>query len=186
MTAWRTSAVIGMLLCILMTATANAKPHKKHQHYRSHHSTSETSAAAARGMVTVPTAAGIAITVHPEMASKLQGFIADVVARGYHPRRIHCFAVGGHVGSSWHYSGRACDFDQGGGGTAPIMRRVADLTKKWGLRNGCTFADCGHVDAGPAVSHSVAYYQARKHQRTRYAQRKTRVVEAYARPQKDD
>lgn len=116
----------------------------------------------AAGMVTVPTAAGINITVAPSFAPKITGFIADLVARGYQPRRIHCYATGGHVRGSFHYRGEACDFEQRGWGkTAGPMYRVADLAAKHGLRDGCTFRDCGHIDAG-------VRYAARK-KRTHYA-----------------
>jgi len=40
MTAWRTSAVLAALLCVALTATANAKPHKK-KHHRVYYSQSQ-------------------------------------------------------------------------------------------------------------------------------------------------
>ena len=99
--------------------------------------------------ITVPTAAGIDITVAPSFAPKMQGLIADLVARGYHPRRINCFARGGHVAGSLHYRGEACDFDQHGFGLTPRpMHHAGDLTRKWSLRDGCSFGDCGHIDSG--------------------------------------
>jgi hypothetical protein len=109
-------------------------------------------AAHSRELVTVPTAAGIDITVAPSSAAKFQGFIRDLVElRGYRPKHIGCFARGGHVTGSRHYSGNACDFDQTGWNrTARVMYRIGDLAKKWGLRNGCSFRDCGHVDVAPA------------------------------------
>lgn len=101
-------------------------------------------------LIHVSTAAGIDITVAPDFAPKIEGFIADVVARGYHPRQIHCYASGGHVRGSLHYSGQACDFDQRGWGlTARPMYHVADLAEKWGLRDGGEFRDWGHIDMGP-------------------------------------
>jgi hypothetical protein len=100
------------------------------------------------GLVTVQTAAGIAITVASSVASQFQGFISDLVAGGYRPRQIHCNARGGHVAHSNHYWGGACDIDQTARGrTASRMYHVADIAAKWGLRDGCTFRDCGHVDA---------------------------------------
>jgi hypothetical protein len=101
----------------------------------------------AGGVVTVNTAAGLPITVASAAAPKFEGFIADLVASGYQPRQIHCLAHGGHVRDSNHYWGGACDIDQSGRGrTAGRMYHVADLARKWGLRDGCTFGDCGHVD----------------------------------------
>jgi hypothetical protein len=99
------------------------------------------------GIVTVNTAAGIPITVADLVASKFEGFISDLVASGYKPRQIHCLAHSGHARNSNHYWGGACDFDQGGRGrTASAMYHVGELARKWGLRDGCTFSDCGHVD----------------------------------------
>jgi hypothetical protein len=99
------------------------------------------------GVVTVETAAGIPITVASSAASKFEGFISDLVASGYKPRQIHCLAHGGHVRDSNHYWGGACDIDQSARGrTAGRMYHVAELARKWGLRDGCTFSDCGHVD----------------------------------------
>lgn len=101
----------------------------------------------ASGIVTVPTAAGINIAIAAGAAGTFQGFIGDLVAQGYRPKQIHCFATKGHVRNSNHYRGMACDFDQSGWGkTAAPMYRVASLARKWGLRDGCTFRDCGHVD----------------------------------------
>lgn len=119
---------------------------------------------AGHGLVTVATAAGINITVAPSFAPKIQGFIADLVARGYRPSRIRCHARGGHVRGSFHYSGEACDFNQRGWGkTDGPMYRVADLAAKHGLRDGCTFRDCGHIDAG------TRYARASTPRRHRYA-----------------
>src|ERR1700722_15017929 len=53
-------------------------------------------------LVTVPTAAGISITVAGSLAAQFKGFIADLVAQGYTPRHIGCFANGGHVAHSRH------------------------------------------------------------------------------------
>jgi len=100
-------------------------------------------------LVTVPTAAGISITVAREFEPKITGFIAELVARGYRPQQIHCFANRGHVRGSLHYDGKACDFDQRGWGvTAKPMYHVASLATKWGLRDGGEFRDWGHIDMG--------------------------------------
>ena len=97
----------------------------------------------------VETAAGITIKVAKSLAEKFQGFIKDIVEGGYAPKQIHCFASGGHVQYSRHYVGAACDFDQRGWGlTAPFMYHVSALAHKWGLRDGCVFKDCGHIDDG--------------------------------------
>lgn len=100
-------------------------------------------------LVTVPTAAGINIKVAKDVAAKFQGFIRDVVADGYRPKRIHCFSLSkSHVRHSAHKSGRACDFDQRGWGlTDRFMYHVRAIAEKWGLRDGCEFRDWGHIDA---------------------------------------
>jgi hypothetical protein len=113
-----------------------------------------------RGMIKVSTAAGIDVVVAPAFAPKIKGFIAGLVARGYRPRRIHCWAPRGtHVRRSLHYPGKACDFDQRGWNkTARTMYRIGALAAKWGLRDGCSFrrSDCGHIDAGRPVRPMVA------------------------------
>jgi len=110
-----------------------------------------TSRAASHGYVTIATAAGIAVTVAPQFAAPIAGFIADLVARGYTPKKIHCLNYSrSHVPGSLHFRGLACDFDQRGWGkTASAMYRVADLAQKWGLRDGGEFRDWGHIDMGP-------------------------------------
>lgn len=102
-------------------------------------------------LVRVGTAAGIGITVQASLAGRFEGFIRDIVAAGYRPRRIGCYAPHGHVRHSRHHFGAACDFDQRGWGrTAPFMRRAGDIARAWGLRDGCGFrrSDCGHIDDG--------------------------------------
>jgi hypothetical protein len=116
-------------------------------------------------LITVSTAAGIDITVAPSFASAIQGFIADAVAAGYRPTRISCYSLShSHVRRSLHKIGEACDFNQHGWNkTDRFMYRVRHLAAKWGLRDGCSFRDCGHIDAGRAV--------ARIHRRGRMASR---------------
>ena len=104
-------------------------------------------AANSADLVTVKVANGSNITIAGSVAARFQGFITDVVERGF-KGPIHCFAKGGHVHRSNHYWGGACDFAQRGWGkTVGVMYHVADLARKWGLRDGCSFGDCGHIDA---------------------------------------
>lgn len=107
-------------------------------------------------LVNIETAAG-SVTVSPSFASKISGFIRDAVSRGF-KGRVSCYARGGHVRNSLHYSGNACDFAQRGWGrTVPPMYHVADIAAKWGLRDGCTFrrSDCGHIQA---MSRQESYF----------------------------
>ena len=109
----------------------------------------EAQSALRGGLERVETAAGITITVAADFAAPIKGFIGDLVAGGYTPHQIHCYATGGHVRHSLHYSGHACDFDQRGWGkTAAPMYHVAALCRKWGLRDGGEFRDYGHIDSG--------------------------------------
>lgn len=128
--------------------------HTTHSFHSSRHSFGHHNSAhyGASGLVTVPTAAGISITVASNLASKFQGFINDLHSEGYNPHHLGCYASGGHVTHSNHYHGGACDFDQSGRNkTASRMYHVSALAAKWGLRDGCTFHDCGHIDDGVNV-----------------------------------
>lgn len=150
---------IGLLA--LSIQSADARPRHSHHvgrtaHFHRHavrHRPRDGNASAANlgrfssHLVAVGTAAGIPIIVAASVAPAFRGFIADLVGRGYRPRQIHCYARYGHVRHSNHYWGGACDFDQRGWNkTARPMYRVRDLAAKWGLRDGCTFRDCGHID----------------------------------------
>lgn len=107
-------------------------------------------------LVTVQTSARKQITVARHLAVRFQKLIADLVAAGYHPETISCYASGGHVPHSRHYAGAACDFD-GSLSRSPFMRTATAnrIIVKNRFRNGCTFTapfyrvrDCGHVDDG--------------------------------------
>jgi hypothetical protein len=116
-------------------------------------------AAASGQYCRVETAAG-EITVACWMKDKMAGFIGDVVARGF-KGRVHCFSLShSHVAGSLHFIAEACDFAQRGWGkTVAVMYHVGDLARKWGLRDGCSFRDCGHIDSGRT---SVARAHARR------------------------
>jgi len=100
-------------------------------------------------MVTVQTAYGFNITVHPAYASKFLKFYALLKEHGYkvdaHINR--CFARGGHVPGSNHYIGAACDNQTGWNKAPAYMYHVGDLIRQVGLYDGCRFGDCGHVEA---------------------------------------
>jgi hypothetical protein len=122
---------------------------------------------ARRGLVTVHTAVGIPITVASRVAERFQGLIADFEAAGYQPSRIHCFATHGHVRHSLHHIGEACDFNQRGWGKTDRFMHTAladHLIRKHGLRNGCQFRDCGHVDSG-AIRVRFAWRSHKHHHR---------------------
>lgn len=142
------------------------RPTTAHAHYRrsahlhrrrihSGHTYVPVLASSSGDLATVPTTAGISITVAKKLVPQFQGFVADLVKLGYTPRHINCWApVGTHVANSNHYHGGACDFDQTGWNrTQSPMYHVTDLATKWGLRDGCSFRrpDCGHIDDGTNI-----------------------------------
>jgi hypothetical protein len=123
--------------------------HRRHYH-RHYHSSMVIKSNPIGPIETIQTAVGIPITVAVSLAEKFKGFIADLKENyGYMPKHIGCYASGGHVTHSRHYVGAACDFDQRGWGlTADTMHHVSALAHKYGLRDGCDFGDCGHIDDG--------------------------------------
>jgi hypothetical protein len=101
-------------------------------------------------MVTVQTAYGFNITVHPAYASKFQKFFALLKERGYKvPANItRCWAPHGtHVPGSNHYIGAACDIQTGWNRGPEFVYHMNDIVTQAGLYNGCRFRDCGHVEA---------------------------------------
>jgi hypothetical protein len=101
-------------------------------------------------LVTVQTAYGFNITVHPAYASKFQKFFALLKERGYKvPANItRCWAPRGtHVPGSNHYIGAACDIQTGWNRGPEFVYHMNDIVEQAGLFNGCSFRDCGHVEA---------------------------------------
>lgn len=153
--ALRVTLVLACVVAVATAACARSRHHHRHHHHP--HGVGRQAASfaqrwpAPRGLdlVTVPTAAGIDIRVDPTVAERFQGFIADIVAAGYRPGKIHCYSLAAsHVAHSAHFTGRACDFDQRGWGkTAPFMYHATPLACRWGLRDGAAFRDWGHIDA---------------------------------------
>lgn len=131
-----------------------AETARVHSRHRAHPRPAHDRGRGGADLVTVQTAAGIPIRVAADVAGRFAGFISDLVSRGIVPRTIHCYARGGHVRNSRHYTGRACDFDGSANKWEPMRRgRVTELAAKWGLHDGCSYrlrrgvADCGHIDA---------------------------------------
>jgi hypothetical protein len=101
-------------------------------------------------LVTVQTAYGFNITVHPAYASKFLKFFALLKERGYKvPANItRCWAPRGtRVAGSNHYIGAACDIQTGWNRGAAFVHHMDDIVKQAGLYSGCTFRDCSHVEA---------------------------------------
>lgn len=120
-------------------------------------------------IISVETAAGV-IRVSSTLAPKMKAFIADIVANGFRGR-IGCYAHGGHVPGSRHYSGNACDFEtMRGVYPHPMLRNITAIAQQHGLRDGCSFRDCGHIDDGQQL--------ARGHGRTRLASKGVQHADA--------
>lgn len=171
-----TAALAASLLLAALANPAEARSHRHHHHYQHHqhyaariHAT-DANGNRARGLVTVSTAMGN-ITVSPSFAPKIVPFINVLAARGYHAKQVHCFSMAkSHVARSLHKTGNACDFAQRGWGKIDgPMYHVADLARQYGLRDGCSFRDCGHIDNGASLGGN--YYAARRHHHRRYASR---------------
>lgn len=146
-----------LLACIVLCLIASPALARHHvRHYRHRHVYS-TEVPVGGNLVKVSSAAG-PIVVAPDFEQPILGFIADVVSMGFRGP-VHCYASGGHVAHSNHYTGHACDFAQTGWGrTVRPMYHVADLAHKWGLRDGCTFTDCGHIDMPPSYAQGYRYH----------------------------
>lgn len=154
-------------LFVLLSTSAWAHTHHRHHHY--HHAHRGGSGPAVDrhyslggyGLVTVQTAAN-PITVASDIADQMRSLIADLVARGYRGY-VHCFDPHGHVPGSRHHSGHACDFAQLRRNVVPrsasIMYHAGDLIRAHGLRDGCSFRDCGHVDDGRSLG--IAHHRHR-------------------------
>jgi len=170
---------------VVASATVKVDAHERRHHHRYHHfarSSHQGSHSAyvdyqhtGFSLVTVNSAAG-SITVNAAHASQFVGAIADLVAAGFRGP-VHCYARGGHVRHSLHYTGEACDFAQLGrnrvASGARIMYHAHAILAHWGLRDGCTFHDCGHADTGRTFAALTRRYYADTPRR-RYAQKSER------------
>jgi hypothetical protein len=146
---------LGLAFGVAVSATVKADAHARRHHHRYHHFARSSHRSVdyqhvGFSLVTVHSSAG-QITVNAAHASQFIGAIADLVAAGFRGP-VHCYARGGHVRHSLHYTGEACDFAQLGrnrvASGAGIMYHAHAILAHWGLRDGCTFHDCGHADTG--------------------------------------
>ena len=101
-------------------------------------------------LIVAHTKLGHVYKVNQAHAKQFIGFVNDLENHYGSIRHIGCYARWGHVHLSQHHVGNACDIEQSGWGRTSYraMYRIAGLAHKWGLRDGCSFGDCGHVDAG--------------------------------------
>jgi hypothetical protein len=101
-------------------------------------------------LVVAHTKLGHTYKVNARHAHQLIGFVNDL-ENHYGPiHNIGCYSRWGHVRMSQHHIGNACDIEQYGWGRTSYraMYHARWLAARWGLRDGCVFGDCGHVDAG--------------------------------------
>lgn len=153
----RTVAIAATIMLVCTPAMAKGH-HRHHHHHVAHHERhvpghyTDQEGGKHRlfmcpGCVVRETLAGV-ISVSKENAEKFVGVINDLVKAGFKGPVDCASASGSHVPNSKHYSGNACDFDQCGWGCSPKIMHTAEaaaIIRKWGLTNGCSFRDCGHV-----------------------------------------
>lgn len=135
-------------------------------------------ATAGLGLVTVRTAAGLDITCSAGFAGPAAALIAAAVERGIRFRRITCYSTARshrhHRGVcvSNHCSGEAFD-------SHPSI--PAQLVRQHGLRSGCDFRDCPHVDNARNVG-GIAFWNSVRHGRgtATYSGRRLRATASTA------
>jgi hypothetical protein len=101
-------------------------------------------------LVYAHTKLGHTYLVDQRNAWRFTGFINQLESEGRPIRFLGCFSRWGHVHHSLHHTGNACDIEQTGWGRTSYARmyRIRWMAHRWGLRDGCEFGDCGHIDTG--------------------------------------
>lgn len=125
------------------------------------------------GTVREVTAYGIGVCVDPRFASRFLAFFAALKASGARVTSIVCQAYG-HVPGSNHIGGGACDVNQTAKNrTIQAMHHAGGMIRAAGLYDGCSFRDCGHVEAMRGLgNYGGTRLSARSHhRRVRYAYR---------------
>ena len=147
----------------------NPPPHSRQHRHHHEQAPSLSRHGVSGGLATVRSAAG-PITVAVGAAARFVSLIGDLVHHGYRGY-VHCFDGHGHVPGSLHHSGNACDFAQTGRNrtTARIMYHARAIIAAHGLRDGCSFRDCGHVDTGLPLGRRAYAYASRRRHVPRYA-----------------
>lgn len=118
-------------------------------------------------LVTLTTAQGCTITVHAAWAGKFSRFFSLLKDAGY---KVPCGMVGcyspGHKPGSNHRIGGACDIQRAWNKGPAFVYHMASIVKAAGLYDGCSFGDCGHVEAirglhnkAPSLYAAVANWQ---------------------------
>lgn len=157
---------------------------------RKHHYNTDASGnkVCANGTVARQTAYGISICVDPKYADKFVAFTQELHDAGCKIKEIVCQAYD-HTPGSNHIGGGACDYDQSGKNkTSSCLYHAGSMIRSAGLYDGCSFRDCGHVEAMRGLgNYGSRHYASRRSTRT-YAARSHRyqqVAYAPAMPMRD-
>ncbi len=153
-------------------ANGNRAARSSHRKTRSLKNTSNLSGDIRASLVTFTTAQGCRITVHAAWAGKFDRFFAGLKDAGY---KVPCGMVGcyspGHKPGSNHRIGGACDIQRGWNRGPAFVYHMGAIVREAGLYDGCSFGDCGHVEAvrglhnkAPHLYAAVANWQSAKAQ----------------------
>ena len=169
--------IIAIVFACVLVNPAFAYHHRHHAYHAVHHRSHYVHVArhnsglyVCNGCVVRDTLAGI-VAVSAANADRLVKVIDDLWHAGFRGP-VHCAApYGTHVSHSLHYSGNACDFAQYGWGKthSAVMYHSGRIIAADGLRDGCSFRDCGHVDTGFGLARRSHVHYAHHHRRLHYA-----------------
>ena len=154
-----------LALVILVTSLGYAQAHHAHRHRHhiargDHHGIYKCA-----GCVLRDTLAGT-VAVSRANGERLVSAINALWRAGFRGP-VHCAApYGTHVRHSLHHTGDACDMAQTGRNrtTARIMYHASAILARFGVNDGCSFRDCGHISVGAREA-----FASRRH--THYASR---------------
>lgn len=163
--------VTALLLASFVLATASPVQARHRHHTYRHHGDANGNLICRNNTVERVTAYGIRICVDPRFAERFLTFFAGLKARGVRVTSIVCQAYG-HAPGSNHIGGGACDVNQRARNrTIPAMYHAGDLIRAAGLYDGCSFRDCGHVEAMRGLgNYGSRTFAARRHRHSHIAQ----------------
>jgi hypothetical protein len=169
------SVMAALLAVALLTVATSADARNyRHHHHAARIQATDANGNRASGLVTVPTAAGINITCSTAFAGEAASLIADAVAHGIKFTRITCHSTA----HSHKYRHGACVSNHCTGDAMDTHPSIpAHLVREAGLRSGCDFRDCPHVDNARNVG-GVAFWNSVKHRHYAMAGRSTRSYAA--------
>jgi len=143
--------VIAVALTAFFMSPAEAKHRHKHKHHHYAHTKIHRTVDKSPpwNMVKVRTVQGLYLTVHPAYAHKFLKFFELLAQNNIKVPKdmVGCYSRAGHVPGSNHYIGAACDIQTGWNRTIPAMYHASKWIRQAGLYDGCSFGDCGHIEA---------------------------------------